>query len=114
MCISGWSSDVFSSDLPQAVPPPLQGEGRGGDGFPVGRGVVQPRFGRGETHPHPNPPLEGEGFKAAEGFEAMHAPGHAATWAVDSAMRTLHALAAAEDNPALVPLKAPAQAQCPL
>src|SRR3546814_8659643 len=40
----------------------------------------------------------------------MHAPGHAATWDVDSAMRTLRALAAAEANPALVALQAAAKA----
>jgi 5-methyltetrahydrofolate--homocysteine methyltransferase len=37
-----------------AVPLPLQGEGRDGDGF-------KPRADA--THPHPNPPLEGEGLK---------------------------------------------------
>src|SRR3546814_16746650 len=39
-------------------PPPLQGEGWGGDGVPARRGGVE------ETHPHLNPPLEGEDFRA--------------------------------------------------
>lgn len=57
------------------------------------------------------PSLEGEGFKAGEDFEALpHAPGHAAAWDADSAMRTLRALAAAEANPALVALQAAAAA----
>ena len=118
-----------------ALPPPLQGEGRGGDGFPVGQGDVQPPSLRGETHPLPNPsgpaqravrsfgprgsaaqadrphPLEGEGFKAGEGFGVLlHAPGHAAVWDNDSAMHTLRALAAAEANPALLALQAAATA----
>ena len=38
---------------------PLQGEGRDGDGF----GFHDLTWHRGiETHPHPNPPLEGEGI----------------------------------------------------
>src|SRR3546814_16646058 len=45
----------------RAFPPPLQGEGRGGDGFPVGQGDVKPHSVRAETHPLQNPPLEGEG-----------------------------------------------------
>src|SRR3546814_5016117 len=89
-------------------PPPLQGEGRGGDGFPVGQGDVKPHPGRAETHPLPNPPLEGEGFKAGERFQLPHAPGHAAVWNIDSAMHTLRALAAAEANPALLALQAAA------
>ncbi|NCT66534.1 MAG: ATP-dependent helicase HrpB [Rhodanobacteraceae bacterium] len=42
-----------------AFPPPLQGEGRGGDGVRDSRHNEK-------THPHPNPPLEGEGFKAGD------------------------------------------------
>ncbi|MFC3714774.1 Mur ligase family protein [Luteimonas soli] len=92
-----------------ALPPPLQGEGRGGDGLPVGQSGVELLTARGETHPLPNPPLEGEGFKAGGGFGALlHAPGHAAVWDADSAMRTLRALAAAETNPALLALQAAA------
>ena len=59
-------------------PPPLQGEGRGGDGVhrvPATRSGKHPSphaspdlsGGRSDirkTHPHPNPPLEGEGFNA--------------------------------------------------
>src|SRR3546814_481054 len=92
----------------RAFPPPLQGEGRGGDGFPVGQGDVKPHSVRAETHPLPNPPLEGEGFKAGERFQLPHAPGHAAVWNIDSAMHTLRALAAAEANPALLALQAAA------
>ena len=93
----------------QPFPPPLQGEGRGGDGFAVGQGGVQQPSARRETHPLPNPPLEGEGFKAGEGFGVLlHAPGHAAVWDNDSAMHTLRALAAAEANPALLALQAAA------
>src|SRR5690606_38129809 len=44
--------------------PPLQGEGWGGDGFLRRRCVVA------ETHPHLNPPLEGEDFRA-RGFRSM-------------------------------------------
>src|SRR5690606_22364939 len=92
-----------------AFPPPLQGEGRGGDEVPVGRGDLQPGPVRGDNHPHPNPPLEGEGFKAGQGFEALlHAPGHAAVWDINFALSTLRALVAAEANPALVALQAAA------
>ncbi|HVI60369.1 MAG TPA: Mur ligase family protein [Luteimonas sp.] len=88
-----------------ALPPPLQGEGRGGDGV---RGAATV----GETHPHPNPPLEGEGFRAqAEGFQAFCAPGYAAVWDSDLAFHTLHLLAAAEANPALVALRDAAAAR---
>src|SRR5690606_4126328 len=78
-----WWAALFSNESGAAAegafPPPLQGEGRGGDGVPVGRGDLQPGPVRGDNHPHPNPPLEGEGFKAGQGFEALlHAPGHAA------------------------------------
>src|SRR3546814_20493760 len=38
-------------------PPPLQGEGWGGDGVPARRGGVE------ETHPHLHPPLEGQDFR---------------------------------------------------
>src|SRR3546814_19544819 len=55
MRISDWSSDVCSSDLWVSCPPPQ----------------VQTTFTRirnpcrrTETHPLPNPPLEGEGFKS--------------------------------------------------
>ncbi|MBC7989171.1 MAG: Mur ligase [Luteimonas sp.] len=37
----------------------------------------------------------------AEGFLALHTPGHAAIWDADSALRTLQAAARAEANPAL-------------
>ena len=49
------------------------------------------------------PPPPGGG-----GFKRLLAPGHAAVWDADSAMRTLRALAAAEANPALVALQAAA------
>src|SRR5690606_34396125 len=57
-----WWSALLPAEKPGrggiALPPPLQGEGRGGDGFQVGRDAPQPQSGRGETHPLPNPPLE--------------------------------------------------------
>ncbi|GAA3931874.1 Mur ligase family protein [Luteimonas lutimaris] len=100
-----------SGSVGSALPPPLQGEGRCGDGVPAGQGGVQPASVRGDHHPHPNPPLEGEGFTARDGFSArLHAPGHAAVWDTDSALRTLRALAAAEASPALVALQAAAAA----
>ena len=49
-----WPANSVGDDV-EIYPPPLQGEGRGGDG--VGPTTDQ-------NHPHPNLPLEGEGFKA--------------------------------------------------
>jgi 5-methyltetrahydrofolate--homocysteine methyltransferase len=50
-----WPAYSVGDDVVVSLPP-LQGEGRGGDGFA-----------QGETTPHPlpNPPLEGEGLKSA-------------------------------------------------
>jgi 5-methyltetrahydrofolate--homocysteine methyltransferase len=46
-----WPANSVGDDVVVSLPP-LQGEGRGGDGVASGT----------ETHPLPNPPLEGEGF----------------------------------------------------
>ncbi|MFZ5662431.1 MAG: methionine synthase [Pseudomonadota bacterium] len=47
-----WPANGVGDDV-EVFLPPLQGEGRGGDGLPV----------RAQHHPLPNPPLEGEGLK---------------------------------------------------
>ena len=51
-----WPANSVGDDVDVSAPlPPLQGEGRGGDGVAPGARHVH--------HPLPNPPLEGEGFK---------------------------------------------------
>src|SRR5690606_38146571 len=49
-----WSAllpaSVGSRSGEPALPPPLQGEGGGGDGVPVGQGGVQPASVRGDNH----------------------------------------------------------------
>ncbi len=51
-----WPANSVGDDVEVAAPPPpLQGEGRGGDGVAPGA--------RHAHHPLPNPPLEGEGFE---------------------------------------------------
>src|SRR3546814_18917383 len=92
MLISDWSSDVCSSDLFSSPPGrhllvcfPFKGKSlpprRRGPGW----GWVLP--GQEESPSPPNPPLEGEGFKAATSARARHHPARSSSPRRDPAAR---------------------------
>ena len=99
--------DVVVSLAPNALPPPLQGEGRGGDGSALTEGSaltdgsVVPAD---PTHPLPNPPLEGEGFKSGDqarfGSGSTIGSGSGSAIGIGSATTTLHFLRQQVDKPA--------------
>src|SRR3546814_8102067 len=71
------------STKPAWKPSPSRG-GLGGDGFPVSRA---------ETHPHPGPPLEGEGEKkSGEGPKLRHHRSEEHTSELQSLMRISYAV----------------------
>ncbi len=59
------------SSISSVFLPPLQGEGRGGDGVDSGISATSQH----QTHPHPNLPLEGEGTKSLETASLRHKGG---------------------------------------
>ncbi|WP_347261344.1 Mur ligase family protein [Rudaea sp.] len=91
------ATEVNEYALCTALKPSPSRGGLGGDGV-----AVLPR--RSEHHPHLNPPLEGEDFKAFLNLDYFHAPAYPAIWDEELALRTLRLAAAGERRPDLVAL----------